>query len=113
MRTAPSRSVYLLSGRFVTIPEMMEMLERLSGARKPRLCLSYGFLRPFMPLVETYYRLFGRPPRFTRESLSLLHLGVQVDSSRARAELGHTSRPLEETLTDTVEWFRENGYVRH
>ena len=80
MRTAPSRSVYLLSGRFVTIPEMMEMLERLSGARRPRLCLSYGFQRPFMPLVETYYRLCGRPLRFTRERLILLHLGVQVDS---------------------------------
>jgi len=101
-----SGRVYLLSGRYATVPELMDMLKEASGVRKPALCLSTGLLRPFMPVVEAYYRVSGRPPRFTGSSLRLLSLGVTVDSSRARSELGYTTRPLEETLADTVRWFR-------
>jgi dihydroflavonol-4-reductase len=34
-------------------------------------------------------------------------------ADKARAELGFTTRPLDETLVDTVAWFRADGYHRH
>ncbi len=101
--------VYLFSGHYATVPSIMEMLERISGIRRPPVCLSIRFLLPFMPIVESFYRVSGRPPRFTRSSLQLLSLGIQVDSERARSELGYTTRPLEATLADTVHWFTDNG----
>ena len=103
--------VYLLSGRYETVPSLLEMIVSATGARKPALCLPTRLLLPIMPIVEIYYRISGRPPRFTRNSLKLLSLGVQVDSSRAATELGYTTRPLEETLEDTVKWFARNGYL--
>jgi len=98
--------IYLLSGRFATIPELMSILESVSGVPSPRLCLPQWLIRPFTPAIELYYRVSGRPPQFTRSSLKLLRLNVTVDSSRARDELGFASRPLEETLADTAEWLR-------
>jgi dihydroflavonol-4-reductase len=100
---------YLLSGHFATVPEIMDMLERVSGVRKPRLCLPVSLLRPVMPVVESYYRLSGRSARYTRNSLKLLSLNVRVDAGRARSELGYDARPLEQTLADTVRWFRSSG----
>jgi dihydroflavonol-4-reductase len=34
-------------------------------------------------------------------------------AARARSELGFAPRPLDETLRDTIAWFRADGYRRH
>jgi nucleoside-diphosphate-sugar epimerase len=34
------------------------------------------------------------------------------DDSRARTELGYTSRPTSEAVESSARWFVENGYVR-
>jgi nucleoside-diphosphate-sugar epimerase len=34
------------------------------------------------------------------------------DDSRARRELGYSSRPPAEAIADSARWFVENGYVR-
>jgi dihydroflavonol-4-reductase len=104
--------VYLLSGRYVDVPELMAMLESLTGVRRPRIRFASSTLLPIMPIVETYYRVSGRPPRFTSDSLRLLGLGVRVDSSRARTELGYAPRRIEVTLADAVAWFRAHGCIR-
>jgi nucleoside-diphosphate-sugar epimerase len=104
-----SGRVYLLAGRYATVPELMEMIEAASGIRKPALRIPSRVLIPFMPVIEAYYRVSKLSPRFTRNSLQLLSLNVRVDATRARTELGFDSRPLEETLADTVRWFSEVG----
>ena len=106
-----SGGVYLLSGRYASVPELMTMLEERSGVKRPLLCLPTRALLPLMPFVETYYRVTRRSPRFTTGSLSILSLGVRVDSSLARRELGFSARPLEETIEDTLHWFATCGYA--
>ena len=100
-----SGRVYLLSGRYTAIPELIGLLHEVSGISPPPFYLPARLVAPFTPLVEAYYRLTGVPARFTRESLRLLRLGVTVSAERARAELGFTSRPIRETLGDSVDWF--------
>jgi len=34
-----------------------------------------------------------------------------IDASKAITELGLPQTPLETAIADSVEWFRENGYV--
>lgn len=101
--------IYLLSGRFASIPDLMDLIQSASGVKKPALRLPQWILKPLMPGIEFYYRATGRPPQFTRGSLRLLSLNVTVDSSRARDELGYNPRPLEETVKDTVDWLRQEG----
>ncbi len=57
----------------------------------------------------------------------VLHLGVPIDdqelrssahwwyttAARARAELGFTTRPIDETIADTAAWLTADGYRRH
>jgi dihydroflavonol-4-reductase len=106
-----SGGAYLLAGRYITVPELMEMLQQVTGVPKPRVCLPTRLTLPFTPVVEAYYRATGRSPRFTRYSLQILTLDVRVDASRAGKDLGYTTRPLEETIADLAAWYRSNGYV--
>jgi nucleoside-diphosphate-sugar epimerase len=34
-----------------------------------------------------------------------------ISNLKAQKELGYSARPLYETLKDTLEWFKENGYM--
>jgi hypothetical protein len=36
---------------------------------------------------------------------------MTFDDSRARSELGYTSRPADEALYDSARWFESRGYV--
>ena len=63
---------YILSGEYIGIPDLMAMLERTTRIPKPRLRLPMGFIKPLVPLVEAYYRILRKPPRFTRSSLDIL-----------------------------------------
>ncbi|MFW5884424.1 MAG: NAD-dependent epimerase/dehydratase family protein [bacterium] len=107
-----SGRVYLLGGEYATIPHVIGTLEEASGVARPLVKLPVRAILPFAGIVHLYCRITGRPPRFTRGSLRLLSLGVRVDSSRARDELGYQTRPLRETLSDTVGWFADEGLVR-
>jgi dihydroflavonol-4-reductase len=102
-----SGRLYLLGGEYATIPQLIDTLEQITGIEAPALTLPVNLVLPFTGLVELFYRLTRTPPRFTGESLSLLSLGVRVDSSRARRELGYAPRPIRDTLADTAAWFAQ------
>lgn len=101
-----SGEIYLIGGEYVDVPRLMTLLESVAGVPAPRLCLPAALIAPFIPFVEMYYRRRNISPRFTRDSLALLGLGVTVSTEKARRELGYSPRPVEESLRDTVDWFR-------
>ena len=47
-----------------------------------------------------------------RVSLDALGSGQRICGDLARWELNFSARPFEETITDTVHWFAENGYLQ-
>ena len=49
----------------------------------------------------------GTAPPVTRDVLQILGRYAWYDTSKARNELGWAPRPLQQTLTDTVGWLRE------
>jgi nucleoside-diphosphate-sugar epimerase len=51
------------------------------------------------------------PALFTVNGIQTLHAKDRLSSDRAIRELGVSFRPLDETLRDTVAWFRTNGYL--
>ena len=103
---------YIVGGRYASLEEVFQILERVSGVPSPRMRLP-------QPLLEILARLDGVRARITRTETRLpligiqtLHLKRSVSSAKAERELGVTFRPLEDTLRDTVQWFRDNGYVK-
>jgi dihydroflavonol-4-reductase len=48
----------------------------------------------------------GKPAAITSDVLQILGRYAWYDTSKARTELGWTSRTLRETLTDTIQWLR-------
>jgi dihydroflavonol-4-reductase len=98
---------YLLSGHWLSLVELAELWGRVSGAKIPRLVAPMWLARAAAPVAATWARLERRRPLFTSDSLRVLRNHRHISHARASAELGHNPRPLEETLRDTFEWFKQ------
>jgi dihydroflavonol-4-reductase len=102
---------YIFSGAQVQVPELMKELERNIGRAAPTYRIPASVARAAGTLASVYYRLLKRRPVFTAYSIDVLRSNSVVRSTRARQELGFTSRPWRESIRDQVEWFRERGML--
>ena len=53
----------------------------------------------------------GRPLLPLNETIEMIRHGRHYDCTKAQSELGLASRPIQETLSDSLAWFREHGYL--
>jgi dihydroflavonol-4-reductase len=102
---------YIFSGSQVQVTELMQELATHIGKPAPTYRIPVLLARSAGVLASVYYRLVGRKPVFTAYSIDVLASNSLVSSARARAELGFTSRPWQESIRDQVEWFRSNGMM--
>jgi len=96
---------YLLGGQNVTNAQLGTMLAAITGYPRPVLPLPAGVARLVGRAAE---RLLASPP-LDEQAARIATRFWYYDDEKARRELGHTSRPLETTLRDTVEWMIRAG----
>lgn len=102
---------YLLSNRYVTLPELFELLHEVTGKRKISALLPMWFAKGTAPLSEVYYKLLRQPPLYTSYSLETLSDNALFSHQKATEELGYQPRPFVETMADTVAWLKAQGRV--
>jgi dihydroflavonol-4-reductase len=104
---------YILGGENVSMERLLGLLADCTGLPRAgrrfprRLGLWAGFVSQ---MVEA--RLLGREPHVPLEAAQMSMTKMIFDDSRARTELGYTSRPTSEAIESSARWFVENGYVR-
>ena len=104
---------YLLGGRWASVKEVSSLVHKAMDCkvRKPFICLPLNLAKVFAPIGETVARIAKTEPLFTREAMIALNANKNIVTLKARRELGYSPRPLEETISDTVMWFMQNGYI--
>jgi dihydroflavonol-4-reductase len=111
-RGATGRS-YILGGENVSMERLLELLAECTGLTQAsrrfprRLALVAGAASQ---MIEG--RLLGREPHVPLEAAQMSLTKMVFDDSRARRELGYTSRPTREAIESSARWFAANGYVR-
>ena len=98
---------YILCNAHYEIRQLTGMLQRFAGIKRRPWMLPLWLVSAFAPLAETLDKLRSQRPLFTSYSLYTLRSNDSFSSEKARAELGYTVRPMEETVRDIVLWERE------
>jgi len=98
---------YLLSGENITVNQLLEQAAAIAGVRAPRFTPPTVLLRVLVGLLELVSSIRGKPAPVTREALQIIGRYAWYDTSKARTQLGWSSRPLNETLADTIRWLRD------
>ena len=104
-----SGECYILSGQYLKVYELLDMLHEITGKKKVKSVLPLWFARLTAPLSEAYYKILRQPPLFTAYSIYTLNTNANFSSEKAVKELGYTTRPMEQTLADTVKWLCDNN----
>jgi len=103
---------YLLSGSWLSLPDLAKLIGSITGDHDKWTVLPFWLAQLGVPFLQAYARLKGTDPLYTSESLEILKTSHHmISSEKAKKELGYAPRPLEETIRDTVDWFKENGYL--
>ncbi len=102
---------YILGGGYRSVPELAAIARSVTGVPLPRLASPRWLAKVGVPFAMAYGRMTDKEPLFTFESLDTLGLSRTIDIAKARAELGHAPRPLEDTIRDTYRWFAEAGMI--
>jgi dihydroflavonol-4-reductase len=108
----PGRS-YIVGGSNMSLAEILGELADISGLPRPRLRVPRGVAFAAGRISEAVEgRLLRRHPSVPLEAVRMSTTRMAFDDSRARAELGYTSRPAREALAESVRWYLDHGYVK-
>jgi len=100
---------YILSGRYLTIKDLMQQVSGITGCKAPTLVIPLwvaSLARPFM-----WNRKNGSQPALSRHLIHHLKHLHDISHDKATVELGYRPRPIEDTVRDTFEWFDEMGML--
>ena len=103
---------YILGGENMTMREILQALAYCSGLPMPRLKVPRGVVVPagiVSELVEG--RLLRREPHVPLEGARMSATKMIFNDDRARAEIGHKSRPARLAIEDSARWFADSGFV--
>jgi dihydroflavonol-4-reductase len=98
---------YLLSGHWVHFNKLADLVCENSGKGKPLITLPLWTAALAAPFALSWAKLFNKMPKFTPDSIRILKGHRNISSEKAMNELGYSMRPLDETVRDALEWFKE------
>ncbi len=102
---------YILSGKYYTIPQMLEYFQKVTKKKPIRTFLPMWFAKLTAPLSEIYYKIRKAPPLYTPYSLYTLTSNALFSNEKAKKELSYHVRPMQETIADMMQWMKKEKLV--
>lgn len=104
---------YLAAGRHMVMKDIIPMLGRVGGFKVPTRQLPLPLLYTLAAAQEIYARLTGKPVLLGLATVRLMVREAdrtRFNPAKSERELGLRFRPAEQTVADTVDWYRRNGW---
>ena len=103
--------VGILANEIVTYPEFAALTAQEGHCKKPLFYLPKGIANLAADILERQAKKSGKKPALTRYEIYNLARNNEYDSTKARRELGYTSRPYRETIHDEIVWLKKNHKI--
>ena len=101
---------YILSGHYVTIKELIDCVKSITGIKKKVTYFPMCVAKAVAPLYEKIAVRKKRKLFYTPYAVNVLSSNGLFSNEKARNALNYNSRPLSETLTDTVRWLKDGAF---
>ena len=104
---------YILGGKWAHICEVAGLISEFTGKNVPKFITPMWLAGIAAKAACMIPAISDKKRKFTPESMETLNSHKLISSKKAETELGYTSRPLEESIKDTFEWFSGNGMLNN
>jgi nucleoside-diphosphate-sugar epimerase len=102
---------FMVSGEYISLPDLIRRLGQLSGRRIRFAILPRWFLGAFGRGADVVQRRLKTRLPWHGEGIWVMNCAARCDDANTRSELGLELRPLQETLADTVRWLVDAGHI--
>ena len=102
---------YILGCENLTLEQICQRLERISGIKAPRWRIPYAVAYVAGVANTGWANITGREPRAPLDAVKMARKKMFVSAGKAKRELGFSPGPVDAALRRAVDWFRANGYV--
>ncbi|MCM8566681.1 SDR family oxidoreductase [Thauera linaloolentis] len=105
---------YLAAGKHMTMRELVPLLGQIAKVKTPTKALPVPLLFALAGLQEMYARITGKPILLSLSTVRLMLKEAdrtRFNHTKSARELGLQFRPIEETVRDTLAWYRANGWL--
>ena len=103
---------YILANEPVEFKEFCRMVTEESGGKKVKFFLPIFAANIMGHAMESMAKKKGEKPLMTSFNVYSMARNNQFDSSKAKEELGYSTRTYEETIHDMVEWLLAEGIIK-
>ena len=104
---------YVISTQFLSLDEIMDIFEEVTGRPRPKLKLPVGVMAGVAEVTSFFYNNFSpeTPQRFTPAAVRILRQQRHADVSKARSELGYEPTSIRKALHEAYADFARRGLV--
>ncbi|SDA89801.1 NAD dependent epimerase/dehydratase family protein [Pseudomonas sp. NFACC15-1] len=105
---------YLAAGNHMDMKSIFQSLSSVSGVKAPERKVPLFMLRIIALIYEGYYRITKKPVLISTSTVKLMAQEqgrTHFSHDKSSRELECQFRPVAETLTDTLAWYRNNNYT--
>jgi dihydroflavonol-4-reductase len=95
-----------------TLKEMFSALAEVAEVSAPRVKIPYWVALAASHVDETLSHFTGKPPKAPLAGVRMAKFKMFFSPAKAIRELALPQTPPKQALSDAVEWYRENGYVK-
>ena len=113
IKNGKSGERYILNNRYYSVQDILSIASQVTGIRLSSIKLPY-------PVALVYAHISEFIARFTHSEAAVPVSGIKtlaynrtISPDKARRTLNFNPRSFEHTIRDEIQWFLENGYVKH
>lgn len=97
---------YILSGEYVTIKEVTNIVDSITGKQRFCVCVPFPLALFASRIAERVQLLGGNGAHFTQQSLYVLQSDGLISHAKACRELEYQPRPIRQAIQASIKWFR-------
>ena len=102
---------YILANEVIAFRDFVNTSIELCGGKPVKTFIPIKIAGVMGSVMEAASKITGNEPLLTSFNIYNLGRNNEFDTTKAREELGYTTRPYEETINDLVAWLIEQGVL--
>ena len=114
MRKGRSGQKYIFSTEFLTVDQLMNIFEQITGQPRPPLRVPAALMAGFaqVSIFVMRFMLPDAPQRFTPAAIRFLQMQRRARCDKAKRELGYQPTSILDAIQQAYDWFVERGVIR-
>lgn len=97
---------YILSGNYYSVKHIYNTIDNYLGRKRKPLIISRDFAKLIAPISQLFAKILRRRTSFTTYSVYTLGAKSNFCHDKASQHLYYATRPLTDTITDTIPWIK-------